>query len=480
MGCFCLISLGGETAHAQTWSPPIAISQNTEQMAGRPRIIADPFGRTHIFWEENVAGLEGSQSGDTIYYAYTDGKGVSEPIDIMAINGGEIQLGGVSIGPQEQLSIVWTDHVTLYYSWAWPEYAADARQWATEVIARSNGGLNLPDLYTDRFGKQHIVWVDRDGLVVRYLSRAADAALWSSELTIWDAPPNRRAIGPRVVVDGAGVLHVVWFENAADNNWRQSGVRYNRSADNGATWSNTLFDPEQGAWASLGLDAEDNIHLVWQHGVGSLQGRWHSYSADRGLTWTPPKVMFEPGPVNGLTRWALLALDGGGNLRYVTPFNVAEINGQRISGGLLHSVWSGNTWSGTEAIPGATGEFADFTISDGNHLHVVYHGRLPDSGVLAVWYADRYVDAPQILRRSRVVPTPIVTPVSSPTKTPQPTVAPLKATITQTTTLSESRYHADTGSSLEPVLLAALSAGLLIAMVAARELSRRAKNHPNV
>lgn len=439
--------------------------------------MADPFGRTHIFWEANVAGLEGSQSGDTIYYAFTDGGAVSEPIDIMAINGGEIQLGGVSVGPQDQLSIVWTDHVTLYYSWAWPEDAADARQWTTEVIARSNGGLNLPDLYTDRFGKQHIVWVGIDGLVVLYASRAADAASWSSEVTIWDAPPNRRAIGPKVVVDGAGVLHVVWFENSAEHKWLQSGVRYNRSADNGATWSNILFDPDEGAWASLGLDAEDKIHLVWQHGVGSLQGRWHSYSVDRGLTWSPPKTMFEPGPVNGLTRWPLLALDGGGDLRYVTPFNAAEMNGQKLMGGLLHSVWSGNAWSDTEAIPGAYGEFADFTISDGNHLHVVYHGVVPDSGVLAVWYTDRYSDAPQISHRNRTAPTPTITSLVSPVGTPQPIMAVPGTTVAPTTTLSENRYHADTGSSIDPLLLATLSVGLLITIITVRELLRRTRNH---
>lgn len=103
--------------------------------------------------------------------------------------------------------------------------------------------------------------------------------------------------------------------------------------------------------------------------------------------------MFEPGPVNGLTRWPQMGIDSAQRLHYVTPFNSIRLDDQNYSGRVLHSEWDGQRWGNLQVLPGPGGEFADLSIGLGNQLHVVYHNVSNQD----IWYTTRTVDAPRLI-----------------------------------------------------------------------------------
>lgn len=399
---FIMVSLPVLAQTGGTWSKPINISRSPDQMSHGPRILADRFGGIHIFWMENVDhGRTGNTGLDTIYYSRQTRDGFSEPIDILVSpSGGTILLGGVVNGPQGELAIVWTDPDHVFFSWAWPTEADNPHAWTTEII--HTGRATWPDLFIDHLGHKHVVWEDTQG-TIWYIRYSMGTAELSQESLVWGATDKRRGLFPRVLSSSSGAIHVVWSEISAEYDWESSGVWYARSTDGGATWSDFLYEADQGWWINVGLDAEGELHLIWEHGVGSSEGRWHRYSVDEGLHWSEPQVMFTPGPASGKTRWPVLGTDSSGTLHYVTPFNSIFLNGQTyFSECVLHSEWSGRSWINTEIIACNIGEFADLAISHGNRLHVVTHGG-PTSH-REILYTTRTTDAPELTPERFVEP----------------------------------------------------------------------------
>jgi hypothetical protein len=123
--------------------------------------------------------------------------------------------------------------------------------------------------------------------------------------------PNA-ALAPDVMMDGAGVVHMVY--GLGDNAW------YVRSTDNGRTFSPpvrvntegkvTLKMGERGPKLALGKGG--SIHVVWadQWSPGVKVYPRHSRSLDGGRTFEPPRALASLSGIDGLT----VAADGEGNV----------------------------------------------------------------------------------------------------------------------------------------------------------------------
>ena len=120
------------------------------------------------------------------------------------------------------------------------------------------------------------------------------------------------ALVPDVMMDGAGVLHMVY--GLGDDAW------YVRSADNGRTFSPpvkvntegkvTLKMGERGPKLALGKGG--SIHVVWadQWSPGVKVYPRYSRSLDGGRTFEPPRALASLSGIDGLT----VAADGEGNV----------------------------------------------------------------------------------------------------------------------------------------------------------------------
>jgi hypothetical protein len=146
-------------------------------------------------------------------------------------------------------------------------------------------------------------------------------------------PLPEGALVPDVMMDGAGVLHMVY--GLDDDAW------YVRSADNGRTFSTpvkvntegkvTLTMGERGPKLALGRNvvltnarvpvSEPSIHVVWgdKWSPGVQVYPRYGRSLDGGRTFEPPRALASLFGVDGLT----MAADGAGTVvaffHYVTP-----------------------------------------------------------------------------------------------------------------------------------------------------------------
>ena len=139
-------------------------------------------------------------------------------------------------------------------------------------------------------------------------ARAAQGAM--PDVRIVQLPEG--ALVPDAVMDGGGVLHMVY--GLGDNAW------YVRSADNGGTFSSpvrvntegkvTLKMGERGPKLALGKDGA--IHVVWadQWSPGVKVYPRYSRSLDEGRTFEPPRALASLFGIDGLT----VAADNEGNV----------------------------------------------------------------------------------------------------------------------------------------------------------------------
>ena len=176
-------------------------------------------------------------------------------------------------------------------------------------------------------------------------------------------PLPEGALVPDVMMDGAGVLHMVY--GLGDDVW------YVRSADNGRTFSLpvkvntvgkvTLTMGERGPKLALGevkmlTNArvrvwEPSIHVVWadQWSPGVQVYPRYSRSLDGGRTFEPPRALASLSGIDGLT----MAADGAGTVvaffHHVTPGQQLEVpQAHRLY--LARSTDNGTTFGPEERI----------------------------------------------------------------------------------------------------------------------------------
>ena len=168
--------------------------------------------------------------------------------------------------------------------------------WGQQIVVDSNGDIN-------------IVWLDNSpGYYAVFFSRSSDSGLtFSAPLNLSHDPGE--AWSPRIAVDSAGNINVVWWiQNGA-----QSGF-FSRSTDGGTTFSTPLsisnyltFSPQ------IALDSSGNIYLGWVDASSKSHDLFFSRSNDGGSTFSTPVQVTNRPPV-GNASVPLIAVDTAGNI----------------------------------------------------------------------------------------------------------------------------------------------------------------------
>ncbi len=218
-----------------------------------------------------------------------------------------------------------------------------------------------------------------------------------------------RASDPWVAFASDGTVHQIAL--AFDDSWHSArqAVLVSRSTDGGATWS----DP-----AALASDDGDDvlldkctissdpvrpgsIYAVWDRlaGLGSpapLQTgpAILSRSADGGLTWEPPRPIYDPGPDAQTISNQIAALPDGTLVNLLVVFLAASSDTPEASVVVLRSSDGGGSWSG----PIQVSALLSVGTSDPVNGHPVRDGSLvpqiaadPSSGkVYVVWQDARF------------------------------------------------------------------------------------------
>jgi hypothetical protein len=307
-----------------------------------------------------------------------------------------------------------------------------------EAHPSDNGSFaTRPTLLMDRGGILHLTFRDAD------LYYASTPVTLASSASIWSSPAllSQQAYYSRMSIDSKGRIHLIYTANINRSDCVNCyHLYYRQSDDSGLTWSFptdiSLGSQSSSAKPQMLIDANDNIHVVWESGTGgdqaivkdpatvmyaasndggaswgqavqlfqnSTQARnvtigedgkgnlvvvavglpedkvYYQVSKDHGQTWSSQEAI--AGVLPGWLDYSqtvddyAMATDSAGNIHLVMTGRTSEDPNYRS---VLHLVWNGFQWSAPEAIVtlhGDVPEWPRIAVSNGNILNVVWFVR---------------------------------------------------------------------------------------------------------
>lgn len=449
--------------NAQTggWDQPVNISA-TAGYSTYPSIVVDGAGNVHVVWCE-ADDPEEPTFCNAIYYAFFDGQAWSQPVDIVIAGITErVNTPVLAIDAAGVLHMTWVGAFgdRVMYSQAYAPLASSGRHWLLPMsVSPSASTTSDPDIAVSPDGTVHIVFAVQYGQNSGIFHTSSfDGETWTSPVPIYGNDSAAMIVAqPRLAVDSGNGLHVSWAEANYPETYPPIGLRYARSLDGGKSWEEMHSITGPYNWVGIHAPNASEIHLVWS-GTSTDRHKFHSWSSDRGVSWSRPVETLEVGGQQG---WAALASDAVGRVHL---FQVAG----SLDESLKYQVWSSGSWSLPVTLLTRLPEApnhpynADLAVGLGNQLHGLTTQFLETPAGSGYWQYDVFYlhavmsDVPAV--EPQVLSTPARAP-DFPTSTALLDVGPTATP--HSTGLSEQPAH-ETQVKLQdshvPVLLGVASA----------------------
>lgn len=430
-------------AAAQTsgWSEPKQLSV-ANQRSWFPDVMADATGRVHVLYS---SGIRTRSVWDTVMYTSSaDGVVWSSPVDIYATDpfGTALaQRAPAATRPtmlmdyNGNVHLSFRDDQTLYYA------SVPIQQFGlpSSIKPESVSKTDVPyfaEMAIDSKATIHFIYtqnVTSDACPICYqifYRKSTDSGKsWSLETSI--SNPEIGAAKPKIVVDKNDNVHVVWEAGVGGSLGQVSDpakAMYAVSYDGGNTWQPPLALPtdqvgEQGRFVTIGVDGQDRLVTVWMSFPRGLI--YYQISGDQGKQWSAPQQILSIAapPQTLLSKLSTfsMAQDSAGNLHLVL---IGRTDTNQDVNSVLHLTWNGTSWSQPEAIVTDDKnmlEWPRIAVGLGNQLHVVWF--LRDQA--HIFDSDNGLYAIGYSRG--IAPAPAVAPIVYPTPTPlpEPTATPV-------------------------------------------------------
>ncbi len=458
---------------APGWSTPVNLS-HAESNSHYPNLAIDPAGGLHVIWSE------GDGQDDVIYYSHLGRDGWTEPVDVLMTPGGAPAYEPfMAADARGYLHVVWRGGGAIFYSSAYAPAAGSAHNWSAPVpISPLEANAGNPHLVVDRAGILHVVFAQSVGANsgIYYIAQDEEGS-WQGATSVFANSREDRLVGkPRLAIGAEGTLHVVWMETAYPNTFPPLGIRYARSTDGGKTWSRP-YALAEGPYddAEVIVRGPGEVHVVWS-GTAGDRFKFHRWSSDGGRTWSE---VWRNTDLGGIQGWPALVLDGSQKLHWLMVGSVFSM----ANDCLYYTTWDEGTWSpGVVVLPGiaTTGQnpaFVSAGVAGGNELHVVLVYPLDkdrQTWQTEVFYLHRHLDVPA--QTARPLPDPTrTTPTAVPTV--RPTASPAATAVPRIPTRPEATAPPGQGTSVSLLLLGVGPAAGIVALFAAIYLLRQGRRN---
>lgn len=389
-------------SNSADWSAPINLSSSsTTKIDNFPRIVSDSGGNVYVLWSHTRrAGAVENGEADAIFVRLRDSANWSDPHDILVSPGRQpAYLTDVRIDACDVIHVVWIgESRRLYYSRAKAIEALNPASWSAPRVLLQPvvEATSAATLMLDADGQTlHLVAAVYDPLGIVHTRSDDGGKAWSTPMSIASPKMGELTLGVDAAQDGAGTLHVVWYDGPQQGGWPGRHAYYASSHTAGATWNpaTELDTIESGRYQgnygpffpSIIVRADGEIHVVWD-GAPSGQ-RQHIWSLDGGATWTQPQPILSG--LRGITSPNRMAVTSDGALHLIT----GGFFGPTTE--LFYSVWRDGVWSPlTTPYRTESNEAPVILITGGNTIHVA-----SNYAVSAIWYTSLQTDAPSIAPR---------------------------------------------------------------------------------
>jgi hypothetical protein len=389
------------SAQASPWAKPVPVSDIQKTPSSWfPDLAIGPDGSVHIIWSSGLPGKQQEQAG----------------LDLLMYR--ELRNG------------------------KWSQM--------NDIDSTGKGGYTVRNsIIMGHDGRLHILV--RAGLITTYSSAPWDSA-WS--VHSWSDPRRLNAGGSyfnALATDSKGTLHALYNEAIPDDPDAPkpacsfcADLFYRRSSDGGRTWSspiNLSQSIEGSVKQQVKIDANDNIHVVWEEGFdwyatqGLPTAGMYRRSRDGGKSWDPPVRFTLPSitrtlpattPVLGATPVPTLAPLPDAPRQMTIGLYQNHVPLVVYRGDASNKLYyqtsedNGGTWSKTATIPGVLArevrdtDHDDYSmVTDGaGNVHLICAGYLStDTGeaiplkLLHLVWNGRAWSAPEVIASDDSYPT---------------------------------------------------------------------------
>jgi hypothetical protein len=328
---------------------PVNVSRSPCTFSWLPRIALAPGDADQVFllWQEIIFS-GGSHGGDILFARSQDGGTTFSPprnlSNSLAGDGkGRISRDiwhngslDLAAGADGMLYAAWTE----YEGALWIAASRDGGKSFSPLLKISDAGpARAPSLALGPDATVYLAWtVGEDDAADIRLARSTNGGASFG-------PPRivERSAGysdaPKIAVDRAGTLHLVWAESSGGP-FDRYRVLYARSTDGGQTFKpSRTISAVNAAFPSLSLDASGDIYVAWElfdDHRRRPRGLGFAVSRDAGRTFTAPAFVPESadrqGRWNGSHQGLLmrkLAVNGDGAIAIVNS-SLKDNDGSRV------------------------------------------------------------------------------------------------------------------------------------------------------
>ena len=316
--------LGNAAVWSERFAPP-SVWSGPEFLTTRaavvktPVVFVDAKGNSHVFWDEPL-----SESGNQVlFHMVKDESGWSRPLPVLNSPDGNLWQRSITLDMlRNRFLVTWIDSQSTkpYFSQVDVAAADFSTDWADPLPLPTIDSLNeWPQVSVDDAGNFLVVYTvpvnENRGV---YLTRSEDGGdTWQDPVQLFDGvTANWPVVGqPALSISDDGIFNLLLKRPSSLLDGNNNDLFYLRSEDAGQTWTEPVQVNEQlSNWAQLVAANPDTLHVVYQEQVNGRVTTRHTYSTDKGVSWTPPAPVtdFEVGSVP-----AALVSDAGGNLHLV-------------------------------------------------------------------------------------------------------------------------------------------------------------------
>lgn len=295
-----------------TWLPElvmIEMAQPLKRRIGFHRLESDGKGNVYLIWSIEYERAQGRWRTAEVKRRHSHDYGATwSESPIVWTAKGLINYPTPRTGVDGELHMLWTieesDNTGVFFNrtvqdgktwWPSPRRVDVARR---EPSDQEPGGVRQPrspawpSIAHDAEGRIFVAWDDKRGDWTHiYFNRSLDqGATWSDHEVRLDHPPPRPSIStmPTIQTDGRGAVYVAW----EDSRNGRTDIYLNRSLDMGNTWlaqdvQLNAGRPKRGhaQGPQISSDAMGRVYVLWKELSDTSSGLFFTASSDRGDTW---------------------------------------------------------------------------------------------------------------------------------------------------------------------------------------------------
>jgi hypothetical protein len=360
-----------QSMNANTWSSTKRLTW-TSGFSWYPVVATDSSNNIHVVWTDQTPG------NWEIYYKKSTDKGTSWTTKRLTYTWRVSQKPAIAVDTSDNIHVAWADNTPgnkeIYYK----KSTNGGTSWTTKRLTYNSGSSDEPAIAVDSSNNVFVIWQDdTPGNDEIYYKKSMDGGMtWGGTKRLtWNSGTSE---APAIAVDSYKHIHVVWEDDTQGND----EIYSTRSTNGGVTWTNKRLTYTSGdSWnPTIAIDSSESIHVAW---TDHTPGNWEIYykkSTNGGTSWTTKRLTWNSGSSND----PAIGIDAGNNIHVIwcddNPGNYEIYHRRSIDGGM--------SWPGAKRLTWNSGvaDYPNVAIDSNDTIHLVWYEAT--SGSSEIYYKN--------------------------------------------------------------------------------------------